>query len=53
MSEEAKPIEVQYSDWVLDPATGMLVSIVTRVDTGEVIGRAERPPEPEPEPEAE
>ena len=51
MSEETKAIEVQYSDWVLDPATGMLVSIVTRLDTGEVIGRAERPPESEPEAE--
>ena len=49
MSEETKSVEVQYSDWVLDRATGMLVSIVTRVDTGEVIGRAERAPEQEAE----
>ena len=49
VTEETKPIEVEYSEWVLDPASGMLVSIVTRVDTGEIIGKAERLPEQEAE----
>lgn len=49
MSEESKAIQVEYSPWVLDAASGMLVSIVTRTDTGEVIGKAERAPEPEEE----
>lgn len=53
MSEESKAITVEYSPWVLDAATGMLVSIVTRTDTGEVIGKAERAPEPEAEGEPE
>lgn len=42
MSEETTPVPVEYSPWVLDPASGMLVSIVRRTDTGEIIGRAER-----------
>jgi hypothetical protein len=38
-------VPVEYSTWELDPATGMLVSIVKRTDTGEIIGKAERAPE--------
>ena len=49
VSEESKAIPVEYSPWVLNAASGMLVSIVTRTDTGEVIGKAERAPEPEEE----
>lgn len=45
MSDQSQPIAVEYSPWVLDPVSGMLVSIVTRTDTGEVIGKAERAPE--------
>jgi hypothetical protein len=45
VSEETTPIPVEYSPWELDPATGMLVSIVKRTDTGEIIGKAERAPE--------
>ena len=51
MSEETKPLPVEYSSWELDPASGMLVSIVRRTDTGEIIGKAERMPDPEPEAE--
>lgn len=39
------PVPVEYSPWTLDPASGMLVSIVCRADTGEIIGKAERMPE--------
>lgn len=51
MSEETKPISVEYSPWELDPASGMLVSIVRRTDTGEIIGKAERAPISEEESE--
>jgi hypothetical protein len=47
VSEETTPVPVEYSPWVLDPASGMLVSIVRRTDTGEIIGKAERSPEVE------
>ena len=49
MTDELAPVPVEYSPWVLDPASGMLVSIVRRTDTGEIIGRAERAPEIEEE----
>jgi len=49
VSEETKPLPVEYSSWELDPASGMLVSIVRRTDTGEIIGRAEKFQEPEDE----
>ena len=49
MSEETTAIPVEYSPWKLDPASGMLVSIVRRTDTGEVIGKAERAPTNEEE----
>jgi hypothetical protein len=48
VSEETTAVQVSYSPWELNPATGAMVSIVTRTDTGEVIGRAEQfPQEPE------
>ena len=49
VSDESTPVPVEYSPWVLDPASGMLVSIVRRTDTGEIIGKAERAPEIEEE----
>lgn len=49
MSDDTAPIPVEYSPWVLDPASGMLVSIVRRTDTGEIIGKAERAPDSEQE----
>jgi hypothetical protein len=49
--DELAPVPVEYSPWVLDPASGMLVSIVRRTDTGEIIGRAERSPNNEEESE--
>jgi len=49
--DELAPVPVEYSPWVLDPASGMLVSIVRRTDTGEIIGRAERAPNNEEESE--
>lgn len=51
MTEAIAPVPVEYSPWELDPASGMLVSIVRRTDTGEVIGRAERAPDSEEESE--
>ena len=51
MSEHSKSIQVEYSPWELDPDSGMLISIVRRTDTGEIIGTAERSPHPEPEEE--
>jgi len=41
---EPTSIPVSYSPWTQDPETGILVSIVTRTDTGEVIGSAEKAP---------
>jgi hypothetical protein len=38
-------VPVEYSPWTIDPASGMLVSIVRRADTGEIIGKAERMPD--------
>jgi hypothetical protein len=49
--DELAPVPVEYSPWMLDPASGMLVSIVRRTDTGEIIGRAERSPNNEEESE--
>jgi hypothetical protein len=49
--DELAPVPVEYSPWVLDPASGMLISIVRRTDTGEIIGRAERAPNNEEESE--
>jgi hypothetical protein len=51
VTDELAPVPVEYSPWVLDPASGMLVSIVRRTDTGEIIGRAERSPDNEEESE--
>jgi len=51
VSEETTPVPVEYSPWELDPASGMLVSIVRRTDTKEIIGRAERSPNNEEESE--
>jgi hypothetical protein len=51
VTDELAPVPVEYSPWVLDPASGMLVSIVRRTDTGEIIGRAERSPNNEEESE--
>lgn len=51
MTEETTPVPVEYLPWVLDPASAMLVSIVRRTDTGEIIGRAERSPNSEEESE--
>jgi hypothetical protein len=49
VSDESTPVPVEYSPWELDPASGMLFSIVRRTDTGEIIGRAERSPNNEEE----
>lgn len=49
VSEATAPVPVEYGPWELDPVSGMLVSIVRRTDTGEVIGKAERAPETEGE----
>ena len=51
VTDDTAPVPVEYSPWVLDPASGMLVSIVRRTDTGEIIGRAERSPNNEEESE--
>lgn len=51
MTDPLAPVPVEYSPWELDPVSGMLVSIVRRTDTGEIIGRAERVPDSEEESE--